>query len=99
MENGQSVFFSLASHALWAYKARALRGREAFTLLLSLLYSKTILRKQNRLFCSLKVHLNVGTSIGSEKNPSFNTTARIQIECILLALYFFDLSSSLKISN
>ena len=41
------------------------------------------------MFCSLSVHLNVGTYIGSEKNPSFNTTARIKLECILPALYFF----------
>ena len=42
-ETGVSLFFSLASHALRTCEVRALRAREAFTLLLP--YSKPILRK------------------------------------------------------
>ena len=50
MENGQSVFFSLASPAL------RIRACEAHGLALTLLlpYSKPILGKKIRLFCSLK---------------------------------------------
>ena len=50
MENEQSVFF-LTPHTPFGHTVYEARACEALTLLL--LYSKTVLRKKNRLFCSL----------------------------------------------
>ena len=51
MENGQSFSFSLASHALWACEARALRARKTLTPRFTDFF--TDFEKKNRLFCSL----------------------------------------------
>ena len=56
MENGQSFFFSPASHARRACEARALRSRKTITPRFTYFFTHFERKKRKRLFCSLPLH-------------------------------------------
>ena len=75
MENGQSFFFSLASHALRAGEARALRARKT-------LYRFFLLILRKKTDCFAVYHCVVGISKRKLKQKVAEIKVR-GIECVL----------------
>ena len=91
MENGQSFFFSPASHARRACEARALRSRKTITPRFTYFFTHFERKKRKRLFCSLPLH-------GREKF-SFLGLPTLITRCHFVNLTSFKIVSSLFSSS